>query len=76
MEPRLLKADEAARYLNYHAETLYELTRKGMILAVKVGRSLRWDRVELDKWIDKKIAESRAESLESPWSYISSIQNR
>ncbi|MFN0118178.1 MAG: helix-turn-helix domain-containing protein [Elusimicrobiota bacterium] len=69
IEPRLLKADEAAQYLNYHYETLYELARRGEIPAVKVGRSVRFDRLELDKWVDKKIAESHEEALKSPWSY-------
>lgn len=72
LEPRLLKIADAACYLNYHEETLYELARKGFIPVVKVGRSVRFDRLELDRWIERKIAESQAEALQSPWSY----QNR
>lgn len=72
MEPRLLKADEAAKYLNFHEETVYEMARRGMIPTVKVGRAVRFDRIELDKWVDKKIAASVEEGVKSPWSY----QNR
>lgn len=72
MEPRLLKVEEAAHYLNFHPETMYELARRGIIPTVKVGRAVRFDRVELDKFVEKKIAESFEESLKSPWSY----QNR
>lgn len=70
MEPRLLKVDEASRYINLHEETVYDLARKGVIPVVRVGRSIRFDRYALDLWIDKKIAESQTEALQSPWSYL------
>lgn len=72
MEPRLLKVEKAAEYLNLHTETVYGLARKGVIPTVKVGRAVRFDRLELDKFVENKIAESREEALKSPWSY----QNR
>lgn len=70
MEHRLLKVDEAATYLNFHPETLYELARKGVVPAVKQGRAIRFDRVELDRWIDKKISDAKEEASDSPWSYL------
>jgi excisionase family DNA binding protein len=56
--PRLLTAAQAARYLGRKSpQSLYHLVARREIPYVKHGRNLRFDRLELDRWIQEdKIA--------------------
>ena len=51
MKKRLLKIDEAAEYLSTTKGRLYQLVHKSKIPHVKIGRSLRFDIEELEKFI-------------------------
>ena len=56
-EKRLFTVDEAAYYLGLTKTTLYTWTCQKKIPYVKIGRALRFDRAELDTWVEsKKIA--------------------
>jgi excisionase family DNA binding protein len=46
-EPLLLRPREAARFLAISERTLWELTRRGEILCVRLGRAVRYDRRDL-----------------------------
>jgi len=51
--PRLMNATEAAAYLGRESEaSIYHLVKRREIPCVKHGRNLRFDRLELDKWIE------------------------
>ena len=50
---RLLRAREAQTYLGLSARTLWSLTNTGQILHVRIGRSVRYDLHDLEKWIAK-----------------------
>lgn len=52
MEP-LLNAAEAAQLLHVPRSTLYELVRSRHLPHVKVGRSLRFTRGHLTRWVDE-----------------------
>jgi len=66
VQPRLLKVEEASRYLGgLHPDTVYEMGRLGEIPVVKLKRAVLFDVRELDRWIDKKLAESKNENLSS-----------
>ena len=47
----LLDANEAARLLKVPRSTLYELVRSRGLPHVRVGRALRFTRVDLGEWI-------------------------
>jgi excisionase family DNA binding protein len=47
----LLDANEAARLLHVPRSTLYELVRSRGLPHVRVGRALRFTRVDLGRWI-------------------------
>jgi excisionase family DNA binding protein len=47
----LLNADEAAQLLHVPRSTLYELVRSRHLPHVRVGRGLRFTRVELGRWV-------------------------
>jgi excisionase family DNA binding protein len=47
----LLDANEAARLLHVPRSTLYELVRSRGLPHVRVGRSLRFTRMDLSAWI-------------------------
>jgi len=65
MEKRLFNVDELSRYLNVPLPTLYTWTHQRKIPHFKVGRSVRFDRVEIDMWLEARkisaaaISESR-----------------
>lgn len=49
----LLNADEAAQLLHVPRSTLYELVRSRHLPHVRMGRSLRFTRVQLARWVDE-----------------------
>lgn len=65
MQSRLLTAEEVSRYLNLHPQTVYFMARRGILPVLKVGRAVRFDKVEIDLWIKRKIDENHEKLL--PW---------
>lgn len=49
----LLNADEAAQLLNVPRSTLYELVRSRRLPHVRMGRTLRFTREGLARWVEK-----------------------
>ncbi|MGN6814828.1 MAG: helix-turn-helix domain-containing protein [Solirubrobacterales bacterium] len=47
----LLNADEAAQLLHVPRSTLYELVRSRHLPHVRVGRGLRFTRIDLARWV-------------------------
>ena len=57
IEKRLFSAQEAAEYLGLSVKTIYNLTspkskRKLPIKVKRIGKLLKFDRAELDRFID------------------------
>ncbi len=52
MEKMLLTTKEACEYLNISRATLYKLIREGKLKPLKIGRSTRFDRRDLDRFIE------------------------
>lgn len=46
-----LNLDDLAAYLKKPKSTLYKLAQRGQLPGHKVGRSWRFDRLEVDAWI-------------------------
>jgi excisionase family DNA binding protein len=61
MDPLLLTPQEAAKYLSIGKTKLYELKSKNRIKYVKIGKSLRFRKIDLEEFIDKQIAKSLRE---------------
>ncbi len=64
--PELLTKDEAIRYLRLDEDgpakpelTLRHYREKGLLLGTKVGRHLRYRRIELDRFLAKKTDSDR-----------------
>jgi len=55
---RLLKAEEAARYLGLKVDTVYKKARLRELPAVKVGRALRFDVEALQRFIEQHTIET------------------
>ena len=49
--PRFLRVKEAARYLGFTEGTLRVLTCQKRIPHIKKGRAVRYDRLELERWM-------------------------
>jgi len=52
MEKKLLTVREACEYLSISKATLYKLIKKGKIKPVKIGKSTRLDKEDLDKLVE------------------------
>ena len=51
MEKKYFSIKEVAVYMGIAEKTLYERVSRRMIPFFKVGKSVRFDIVELDKWV-------------------------
>jgi excisionase family DNA binding protein len=51
--PRLFTVNDAARYLAVSVSTLYGWVYQRRIPFVKVGRALRFEKAELDNFVDR-----------------------
>lgn len=47
----IMTPHEAAEYLNLHVRTIYRLAKNGKLPGHKVGRSWRFRKDALDKWL-------------------------
>lgn len=54
VERRLVKPPEAAQRLAVSERTLWELTNHGDLTCVRIGRSVRYDVLDLDAWIERQ----------------------
>lgn len=57
-ESRLLTVEEAARYLSFSPRTIYNRIAKGSkdpfpVKPIRMGKSVRFDRKDLDDYVDK-----------------------
>lgn len=58
LEKRLLNIGEASKYLSISKGSLYKLVwQKRLPFAVKIGRSLRFDKLKMDSYIEKNTQE-------------------
>ena len=55
LEPRWLDVDTASRYLCMSVDALYHRVARRQIPFVKNGRSVRFDRQALDRWMSKGV---------------------
>ena len=53
LAPRLLSQQEAAAYLGISYWTLRDLTLRGEVPHVKIGRRILVDRLDLDAYLDR-----------------------
>jgi excisionase family DNA binding protein len=51
MIKRLMDATEAGEYLGIQPQRVYDMVRKGILPAVRLGRQVRFDQVQLEDWI-------------------------
>lgn len=49
--PQMLKVGDVARRLGFARQTTYLKLKRGEIPSVRVGRSIRVDPAELERWI-------------------------
>jgi excisionase family DNA binding protein len=54
LQPMLLCSRDAAKLLGICERTLWTLTNKGEIPAVRIGQSCRYAPADLNRWIEKK----------------------
>ena len=52
--PEIMSIDEVARYLNLKSQTIRNWTSQRKIPSVKIGGSVRYKKLEIDKWLEQK----------------------
>lgn len=55
IEPLLLSPREAAKALSICEKTLYTLTKKGELPAIRIGRAVRYSLDDIKQWIKKSL---------------------
>jgi excisionase family DNA binding protein len=58
--PWLIKAKDAAKLLSLSDRKLWELTNRGVIPCIRIGRSVRYDVVDLRFWIEQRKKSNQA----------------
>ena len=61
-ERRLLKPREAAKMLAICERTLWALTNQGGLACVRIGRSVRYDPLDLAAWNERQKAKTAADT--------------
>ena len=54
---RLMTVQQAATYLAISERHLWTITQAGGLRSIKLGRSVRYDSIELDRYIAARLAE-------------------
>ena len=58
--PEIMTLQQVAEYLKFSKDKVYQMANAGKIPAIKIGKQWRFDKNDLNKWIDKhKNDESR-----------------
>jgi excisionase family DNA binding protein len=55
-QPEIMTVSGLANYLRCHPSTVYRLLKEKKIPAFKVGSDWRFQRSQIDRWIEKKAA--------------------
>ncbi len=53
----LIGAKETAEFLNINLETLYDWVQRRKIPYYKIGRSVKFDPQDLDRWVEERRVE-------------------
>ena len=59
-EQRYISPQELSKYLNLSTQTVYEWICQKKIPYIKMGRLVRFDQREIDKWVQTQKVESHA----------------
>ncbi|MGO1317331.1 MAG: helix-turn-helix domain-containing protein [Cellulomonadaceae bacterium] len=67
MSPRFLTLADVSEQLNIKADQAYALVRSGELPAIQIGAKGQWrvEAEELEKYIERKYAETRAQILQN-----------
>ncbi len=60
-ERQLMTLDEVAQHLRIGKRTAYGWAKSGKLPAFKVGGTWRFDRADIDRWVDERKKESDTE---------------
>jgi len=58
-KPRLQTVDEVAARLGFHRRTVYDKASRGEIPSIRIGRSVRFDRTQIEDWLAAGGAQQR-----------------
>lgn len=61
IEDKLLNVKQVADYLQLKESTIYSWAQDGKIPAIKIGRTWRFRRTDLDSWLERHLKEESGE---------------
>jgi excisionase family DNA binding protein len=53
MSKRLMDAVETGKFFGIQPQRIYDMARKGILPVVRLGRQIRFDQDQLEKWISE-----------------------
>ena len=66
MKSRLLTVEEVSSYLHIHPQTVYYMARKGELPVVRIRSAVRFDKLAIDKWIQRQVDANEEKLLQLP----------
>ncbi len=54
IDKKLLTIKEVCEYLNVSKPTIYRLIKEGKLKPIKIGRATRFDKEDIDKFIEEQ----------------------
>ena len=58
VEP-LMTVDEVAAWLRKHQDQIYDMAASGELPAMRIGRTWRFDRRDIERWLREKVEPKR-----------------
>ena len=60
LEPQLLRAEEAAEFLNIGRAKVYEMMASGELPSIRIGRAIRVPLTQLREWLETRVGANSA----------------
>ena len=59
---QLMDIDDLAKYLKLQRQTIYNWLNQKKISGIKIGGVWRFDKRDIDKWLQSKVQKARSQS--------------
>ena len=62
--PEIMTLQQVAEYLKFSKDKVYQMANAGKIPAIKIGKQWRFDKTDLEKWLEECKSSTRGNSNE------------
>jgi excisionase family DNA binding protein len=61
--PTIMTVKEVAKYLRMHEASVYRMCKKGLLPAYKIGKSWRFRKEEIEKWLAERKSNNNQQEM-------------